>query len=145
MTTTFCVILIALFATIRPLQKNGFYIMNSIIIVALAYYIETHFFRTTIFSRKTLMLFLVFQIISMNITAFIAYGIDKRRAIRRQYRVPEESLHWLQILGGFVGAYAGQRFFNHKIKKHSFMLRFWILAFLELIMVVYIIKVLFYV
>ncbi len=145
MVITFAAILIALLAIIRPLQRNGFYIINSIVVVAVAYYIEQNYFRTTMFSYKTVMLFFVFQIISMNITTFIAYGVDKKRAQTKKYRVSEETLIWLQILGGFVGAVVGQKYFKHKTKKASFRKRFWLAFILELAIIIYIIKVLFYV
>ncbi|MFI3242426.1 MAG: DUF1294 domain-containing protein [Alphaproteobacteria bacterium] len=145
MTITFTAILIGLFAIIRPLQKNGFYILNSLAIVAIAYYIECNYFKTTMFSQKTIMLFLVFQIISINITTFFAYGIDKKRAKKKQYRVPEKTLLMLELLGGFVGAFIGQKFFNHKTKKKSFLTKFWLVFLLEIFLIIYIIKVLFYV
>ena len=55
---------------------------------------------------------------------FIAYGLDKRWAIRGQRRIPERTLHWFELLGGFPGAILGQAIFRHKRRKVSYMIVF---------------------
>ena len=115
MVITFSTILLGLIALIRPLQRNRFFILNSALIIGAAYFIETHYFTASVFSYKTIMLFLVFQLISINVVTFIAYGVDKRAAVRGNWRVPEIQLHTLEFLGGWLGAYLAQMFFRHKI------------------------------
>lgn len=112
MVITFSTILLGLIALIRPLQRNRFFILNSALIIGAAYFIETHYFTASVFSYKTIMLFLVFQLISINVVTFIAYGVDKRAAVRGNWRVPEIQLHTLEFLGGWLGAYLAQRFFS---------------------------------
>ena len=56
----------------------------------------------------------------MSLTAFVTYGIDKRRARTDRRRVPEKTLHLIAFLGGWPGALAGQRVFRHKTQKLSF-------------------------
>ena len=56
----------------------------------------------------------------MNLIVFALYGVDKRRAKRGQWRIPERTLlagTWL--LGG-VGAYLAMRVFRHKTKHIAF-------------------------
>ena len=56
----------------------------------------------------------------INLIVFALYGIDKRRAKRGQWRIPEKTLlagTWL--LGG-VGAFAAMRMFRHKTKHIAF-------------------------
>ena len=58
--------------------------------------------------------------LAMNLTTFILYGVDKRRAKRGAWRIPEKTLlagTWL--LGG-VGAIAAMRMFRHKTKHIAF-------------------------
>jgi uncharacterized membrane protein YsdA (DUF1294 family) len=55
---------------------------------------------------------------------FIAYGLDKRRAANGGRRVSEHTLHLLALLGGWPGAWLGQRQFRHKTKKVSFRILF---------------------
>lgn len=53
-------------------------------------------------------------LILINITAFVSYGIDKLRAIKHKWRIPETTLIGLAVLGGSIGAYAGMKVFHHK-------------------------------
>lgn len=131
MVITFSAILIGLLALFRPLQKNKFYMLHAAIVILLAYYVETHYFRASIFGTKTLLLFLVFHLVSVNITTFVAYGLDKRAAVRHAWRVPENTLHALEFLGGWLGALIAQKLFRHKTNKKSFQKMFLLMIFLE--------------
>ena len=114
MTIAFTVILLGLAALIYPLRKNRFYLLNSALIIGAAYFIETHYFRVqNVLSYKTLLLFAVFQIVTINLTTFVAYGVDKRAAIKKQWRVAENDLHMLEFLGGWIGAWLAQKIFHH--------------------------------
>lgn len=140
MVITFSTILLGLIALIRPLQRNRFFILNSALIVGAAYFIETHYFTASVFSYKTIMLFLVFQLISINVVTFIAYGVDKRAAVRGNWRVPEIQLHTLEFLGGWLGAYLAQRFFRHKISKKSYQAMYLLMIVMEFVAVWVILK-----
>ena len=50
----------------------------------------------------------------VNLAGFAAMGIDKRRAIRRAWRIPESTLFLIAIIGGSVGSILGMQFFRHK-------------------------------
>ena len=52
----------------------------------------------------------------INLLVFALYGIDKRRAIRGQWRIPEKTLLADTWLMGGVGAYLGMRTFRHKTR-----------------------------
>lgn len=140
MVITFSVILIGLLAFVRPLQKNSFYILHAGMVILAAYYVETHYFRASVFGTKTLLLFLVFHAVSINITTFVAYFVDKRAAIRHAWRVPENTLHVLEFLGGWLGALLAQKIFRHKTSKKSFRNVFWLMIVLEFIAIWIILK-----
>ena len=70
-------------------------------------------------------------LIAVNAVAFASYGLDKRRARRRQWRIAEAVLLTLAILGGAAGSVAGQQTFRHKTKKRSFRFLFWLILFLQ--------------
>lgn len=55
-----------------------------------------------------------------NLAAFTLYGVDKRRAIRREWRIPERTLLLSTWLLGGVGAWLGMRVFRHKTKHRAF-------------------------
>lgn len=53
-------------------------------------------------------------IVIINIVTFIIYGIDKYKAKKGEWRIPENSLIGLAIIGGSIGAYLGMRVWHHK-------------------------------
>ncbi len=63
-----------------------------------------------------------------NALAFFAQGIDKRRAERRQWRVPERTLLLLGLPLAALGMIAGMRAFRHKTKKASFLVQAGVVA-----------------
>ncbi|WP_152223926.1 DUF1294 domain-containing protein [Pseudomonas sp. SCB32] len=60
-----------------------------------------------------------------SVLTFLAYWRDKRSAERDAWRTPEQSLHLLELLGGWPGALLAQQVFRHKTRKLSFQLVFW--------------------
>jgi uncharacterized membrane protein YsdA (DUF1294 family) len=68
----------------------------------------------------------------MSAITFIAYGWDKHRAVRSTRRIPEHTLHLLELLGGWPGALLAQRHFHHKWRKTSYMLVFWAIVALHI-------------
>ena len=60
--------------------------------------------------------------------AFLAQWIDKRRAEAERWRMPENILHLLELLGGWPGAFLAQRIFRHKTAKISYQLIFWLIV-----------------
>ena len=66
-------------------------------------------------------MFLLFlYLVIINIVAFAAYGIDKRRAVRHLFRISESTLLCLAAVGGSAGAFIGMRVFHHKTRKPKF-------------------------
>lgn len=112
--------------------KKQFYLLHCGIVILAAYYIETHYFRVTPFAPKTLLLFLVYQFISINLVTFLAYWVDKRAAVRGAWRISERNLHALEMLGGWSGALAGQKILHHKNKKKSYRAEFAFVLIMQL-------------
>lgn len=56
----------------------------------------------------------------VNLVAFVAMGVDKRRARRHQWRIRERTLLLLAALGGSLGAWAGMAVFRHKTRHNRF-------------------------
>jgi uncharacterized membrane protein YsdA (DUF1294 family) len=61
----------------------------------------------------------------LSLLTWILYGWDKWAAKTGRPRLSERTLHLWTILGGFVGAIAGQILFRHKTRKISFVLSAW--------------------
>ena len=72
-------------------------------------------------------------LLSVNVTAFALMGVDKRRARRGQWRVPERTLFLPALLGGALGGTLGMRTFRHKTRHWSFRFGFPLLLVLQLL------------
>lgn len=59
------------------------------------------------------------------------YGADKKAARDHRWRVPENTLQVLALLGGWPGALVAQRRFRHKTRKQPFQVVFWITVVLN--------------
>lgn len=66
-------------------------------------------------------LFLIYLIV-LNLLGFSLMGMDKQRARRHQWRIPERTLFLAALLGGSVGALTGMYFFRHKTKHWYFVI-----------------------
>lgn len=65
-------------------------------------------------------LFLLMYFSAINVAAFLAMRIDKRRAQKSRWRIRESTLFLLALLGGSLGAILGMRLFRHKTKHWYF-------------------------
>ena len=57
---------------------------------------------------------------AINLTAFLAMGLDKWKAKKNAWRIPEKTLFLLVILGGSVGGILGMQLFRHKTRHWYF-------------------------
>lgn len=65
--------------------------------------------------------FLLYYLIISLIT-FLLYGIDKRKAQKKAYRISEKTLILFSFLGGAIGALGGMFLFHHKTKHIKFII-----------------------
>ena len=63
---------------------------------------------------------LIYYLLAVNVLTFIVYGVDKWKARRGHWRVPEATLMGLAALGGSVGAWLAMQLFRHKTQKKKF-------------------------
>ena len=59
-------------------------------------------------------------LIGINILTFLIYGADKWKAQRNRWRIPEDTLIWMAIVGGSIGALLAMYLFRHKIRDRKF-------------------------
>lgn len=67
--------------------------------------------------------------IYMSIATFGVYFYDKRQARLNLWRTPEAQLHYLELFGGWIGAFLAQVFLRHKSSKASFQVVYWLIVF----------------
>ena len=60
-----------------------------------------------------------------SVVALVTYAVDKRRSERGGWRVSENTLHLLELAGGWPGALLAMKLFRHKTRKLSFLLVTW--------------------
>ena len=65
------------------------------------------------------MLYLVYLLI-VNATGFFLMLVDKHKAKKNLWRIPERVLMGTAILGGSLGVFMGMRIFRHKTKHPKF-------------------------
>ncbi len=66
--------------------------------------------------------------VALSAITLLVYLIDKRRAASGGWRVPESTLHGLEMTGGWPGAFLAQRIFRHKVSKASHQALFWLIV-----------------
>lgn len=65
---------------------------------------------------------LIFYLLIINALAFLLMLIDKRKAVKKAWRIPEATLLGIAILGGSLGAVLAMRLFRHKTLHLKFSL-----------------------
>ncbi len=68
---------------------------------------------------------LAFYIV-MNLVAFVMYWYDKSAARTSRWRTRENTLHAIDLLGGWPGALVAMQVFRHKSSKATFRTTFWV-------------------
>lgn len=66
------------------------------------------------------MKFFLLYILFINIISFILMFIDKKKAIKKKWRISEQTLLSLSFIGGSLGTYLAMILFRHKTKHFKF-------------------------
>lgn len=67
------------------------------------------------------MKYILYYLLAVNVIGAVVVYIDKRRAKRGKWRVPEKTLFLFALLGGCPGVYGAMRLFHHKTLHKRFM------------------------
>ena len=76
--------------------------------------------------------------IAIIIISYIAYGVDKLKAKKGWWRIPEATLLMLAVIGGSIGAWCGMMLFRHKTKHWKFKLGVPVIILLQFALLVYV-------
>lgn len=58
--------------------------------------------------------------LAINLTTFFIYGLDKYKAKKGKWRISENTLIGLAIIGGSIGAFLGMKVWHHKTMHNKF-------------------------
>lgn len=86
-----------------------------------------------IFSTQNILLYLL----AINLFGFFIMWIDKRKARKGAWRIPEKTLFIVTALGGGIGTIAGMYTFRHKTQKLNFVIGFPFITILEIIGIIW--------
>ncbi|WP_249870909.1 DUF1294 domain-containing protein [Oceanobacillus saliphilus] len=81
---------------------------------------------------------IILYFIGVNIVGFVLMYIDKQKAIKQKYRIPERTFWALAVLGSSIGTYIGMNTFRHKTKHTSFVIGMPLLIVVNIVSLFYI-------
>ncbi len=96
-------------------------------------YQQTRINFEEIFKMQNILLYLL----AINVFGFFIMWLDKRKAKKGAWRIPEKTLFFVTALGGGIGTIAGMYVFRHKTQKLNFVIGFPFITILEIIGIIY--------
>ena len=82
-------------------------------------------------------LIIIYYLFTINAVSFFVYGIDKLKASKGWWRIPESTLLLLALVGGSVGAWLGMKAWHHKTMHKKFRYGLPLILLLQLSAVLY--------
>ena len=86
-----------------------------------------------IFTLQNLIIYLVV----MNIIGFFIMLMDKKKAQKGRWRIPEKTLLLISLFGGSIGTLVGMYVFRHKTQKLRFVIGFPMILIFQIIIIIY--------
>lgn len=83
--------------------------------------------------------YFIYYLIGINILTYLLYGIDKAKASKNAWRIPEKYLFLFTFLGGSLGAILAMKQFHHKTKKSEFKNVIFIILLVQFVLASFII------
>ncbi len=72
------------------------------------------------FILENMTLLFIICLVILNLLGFAQFGVDKAKAQKGQWRIPEQHLFATALFGGSLGCILGMYVFRHKTKHKSF-------------------------
>ncbi|HEY9696929.1 MAG TPA: DUF1294 domain-containing protein [Trichocoleus sp.] len=113
-------------------HKNKSVVSTILVIIVLPIIPLLGIIKLALTSSSSLPVFLylspTFLYLGMSLLTYLLYAEDKLRAKRGERRISEKNLHLAEMMGGWIGAFIAQRNLNHKSKKRSYQIEFWLIV-----------------
>ncbi len=81
--------------------------------------------------------FLLLYLGAVNIIGFLIMGIDKLKARKRGFRIPEATLFLVALMGGSVGSLLGMYLFRHKTRHRKFTIGMPLILLLQIALIAF--------
>ncbi len=78
--------------------------------------------------------------IIINIIAIVVMAVDKTRAIKHQWRIPENMLFLICTIGGSFGSVFSMFYFHHKNRKPKFRIGFPLIMIIHIAVIILIVR-----
>ena len=85
--------------------------------------------------------YVIIYLIIINLIGILAMYIDKKKAIKGSWRIPEKTLIMISVLGGGIGTLIGMYLFRHKTKKLKFTIGIPVIIICEIILICFLMPV----
>lgn len=79
---------------------------------------------------------IIIYFIIINLFTFFLMWLDKRKAKKGKWRIPENTLLLFVLLGGGIGGIAGIYIFRHKTQKAKFVIGFPVILICEILLII---------
>ena len=76
-------------------------------------------------------------LVAVNLIGFFVMWLDKRKAKKGTWRIPEKTLFVITALGGGIGTIAGMYIFRHKTQKLAFVVGLPFITIIEIVLGIY--------
>lgn len=83
---------------------------------------------------------IIYALLALNLITFIIYGIDKRKARKSCWRIPESTLILLALIGGSIGAWLGMKTWRHKTQHAKFYISIPLILVAQVIVIIILAK-----
>ena len=80
---------------------------------------------------------IIYALFALNLITFIIYGIDKFKAKKAKWRIPESTLLLLAVFGGSIGAWLGLQVWRHKTQHKKFYIGIPVIIVVQIALSIY--------
>lgn len=84
-----------------------------------------------------MMKLILLYLLTVNAASLLLMMVDKYKAQKKLWRIPEKTLLGVALIGGSIGAYAGMQIFRHKTKHPQFYIGIPVILAIQLVAAAY--------
>ena len=81
--------------------------------------------------------YIAIYLLVINLAGFVSMGLDKSKARRNKWRIPEATLFLFAVFGGSIGCLIGMRTFHHKTQKPKFYIGMPVILAVQAVILLY--------